>query len=260
MAHVNHLSYEIIDQVLWIGLNRTDKHNAFNDELIISLQQVILMGLDNPEVKAFCLFAHGRIFSAGADLEWMRAANEMNEAENIAQAQRLATLLQLWYQSPKPTLCLVQGNAFGGALGFMAASDFCLASFDTQFCFSELKLGLIPAIISPYILETIGLKQTKKLFLSAETFDASQAYHYGLIDEIVSKEILNTQAKAILKSWTNHPQYALNSVKPWLQQIQHQQIDDQLSAKTAQQLAKMRVTRDAKERLNAFLAQKTRKV
>ena len=254
MANVEFLTYDRREQVLWIGLNRVDKRNALNDTLIAELEQVILAGLDDQYVKAFCLYAHGHIFSAGADLEWMLAAQTMNAAQNTAQAKRLADVLYLWHQSPKPTLCLVQGHAYGGALGFIAASDYCLGHLDTNYCFSEVKLGLIPAIISPYILEKMGLKKTKQLFLSAENFDAQQALQYGLIDEVTEKDNLNIRAQVILKNWVALPNFALQQIKPWLQSIQHQAINQDLIEKTAQQLAKMRSTSDAKERLNAFLA------
>lgn len=256
MANVEFLTYDISDHALWIGLNRTDKGNAFNDALIAELEQVILAGLDDQEVKALCLYAHGQIFSAGADLAWMLAAQDMNEAQNIAQAKRLADVLYLWYQSPKPTLCLIQGNAYGGALGFIAASDYSLATAATHYCFSEVKLGLIPAIISPYILETLGPKKTKQLFLSAKPFHAQQALALGLIDEIVEQNDLEPSAKAILHTWTAHPHFALQQIKPWLQSINDEIINPVLIEKTAQQLAKMRSTTAAKERLNAFLARR----
>lgn len=256
MAHVEFLTYNIQDQVLWIGLNRIAKHNAFNDALIAELEQVILAGLDNQEVKAFCLHAHGTFFSAGADLEWMLAAQTMTEAQNSAQAKCLADVLSVWYRSPKPTLCLVQGNAYGGALGFIAASDYCLTHANTHFCFSEVKLGLIPAIISPYVLESIGLKKTKQLFLSAENFDAQKASLFGLVDEIVAPGHLEKRAQEILSHWVAHPSFAQQQIKPWLHSIQHQSHDSELIEKTAQKLAKMRSTKDAKERLNAFLAQR----
>lgn len=256
MANVEFLTYDIRDHALWIGLNRTDKGNAFNDALIAELEQVILAGLDDQEIKALCLYAHGQIFSAGADLAWMLAAQHMNEAQNIAQAKRLADVLYLWYQSPKPTLCLIQGNAYGGALGFIAASDYSLALRATHYCFSEVKLGLIPAIISPYILETLGPKKTKQLFLSAEKFDTQQALLTGLIDEIVEQNDLEPRATAILKTWTAHPSFALEQIKPWLQSIENETINAALIEKTAQQLAKIRSTKDTKDRLNAFLAQR----
>ena len=256
MANVACLSDDLIEHTLWIGLNRVDKGNAFNDALIVALEQVILAGLDNQEVKAFCLYAHGQIFSAGADVTWMLAAQDMNEAQNIAQAKQLADVLNLWYQSPKPTLCLIQGHAYGGALGFIAASDYCLTHAATHFCFSELKLGLIPAIISPYILETLGLKKTKQLFLSAAHFTAQQALLMGLIDEIVDQQQLLARASAIVNAWTTHPSDAQQQIKPWLQAINSQSINPALIEKTAKKLASMRSSKDAKERLNAFLAQR----
>lgn len=247
---------EYHNNVFFITLNRIEKHNAFNEELLDELQTAIESGLKNDEVKALVLKANGRFFSAGADLNSMRNAATLNPEENTANAQQLADVLFLWHQSPKPTLCLIQGSAFGGALGFIAASDVAIATPEAKFCFSEAKLGLIPAVISPYILETIGFKPTKRLFLSAETFDAKTAKTIKLIDEVTSIENLQQYANDYLQQWLCHETETLQTIKKWLFTIQNQKINHELTEKTAKKLASIRNTPIAKKRLHNFLEAK----
>jgi len=247
---------ELNNSVLWITLNRIEKHNAFNEALLEYLQDAIESGIKNSEVKAMVLKANGRYFSAGADLTSMRYASTLNLEENIAHAKQLADVLFLWHQAPKPTLCLVQGSAFGGALGFIAASDLAIACPEATFCFSEAKLGLIPAVISPYILETMGLKKTKRLFLSAELFDSLKAKEYQLIDEVVASDELVSYAQNYIKQWTAHETETLSQIKEWLFDISHHNLNETLILKTAKKLAEIRNTPIAKQCLQAFLESK----
>ena len=244
----------LLDHVLWISLERIDKHNAFNESLLDELQSMIQMGIDTPEVKAMVLCAQGRFFSAGADLHSMQTISQAPFAENIAQAKQLADVLYLWHHSPKPTLCLVQGSAFGGALGFIAASDYCIAVSHAEFCFSEAKLGLIPAVISPYILETMGKKATKRFFLSAEKFSAHTALQYQLIDEVVEPNHLQTSAQKILSHWLQLPPETLATIKSWLNEIAHHPIDEAISLHCAQKLAEVRMSSTAQHLLQIFLS------
>lgn len=244
---------EIKEQIAWITLNRVDKHNAFNEELLAQLGTCINQALADNHVRVLILAAKGRYFSAGADLVSMQRAATLTPAENVAQAQQLADLLACWQQSPKPTISLVQGPAFGGALGFIAASDLVIASPDAKFCFSEAKLGLIPAVISPYILQTLGYKQSKRLFLSAETFDAKLAQSLGLVDEICQFEEQQAKASAHAQLWIQHPAATLATIKAWLHEIYPANISPELSQKTAKKLAEVRMQPEAQQRLLAFL-------
>lgn len=244
-------------EILWISFNRVEKHNAFCTPLLQQLQQSLTDGLNNPEVKVLILKANGRFFSAGADLLEMQQAAQLPMLENISHARLLADVLNLWHTSNKPTLTIVQGSAFGGALGFIAASDVVIASPEAKFCFSEAKLGLIPAMISPYILKTMGLKNTKKLFLSAETFDSDKALSYQLIDYVVSFDQLEAFARQYVSQWLNMPQEALSSIKNWLHKIEDMPIDDQLIQLSAQTLAGIRSQAHAQKRLQEFINSKT---
>lgn len=248
---------EVRNHVLWISLQRIDKHNAFNESLLDELGQCIQSGLENPEVKAMVLCAKGRFFSAGADLHSMQAIAKASMEANIQQAKQLADVLLMWYQSSKPTLCLIQGSAFGGALGFIAASDYSIAQSQAEFCFSEAKLGLIPAIISPYILEAMGKKATKRFFLSAEKFSAQIALEYHLIDEVVPESELESAAHHMLHHWQQLPSDTLTTMKQWLHQISDQPIDAALSLHCSKKLADIRKSATAQHLLQLFLSSRT---
>lgn len=250
---MNMVLREIKNNILWLTLNRVDKHNAFNEALLAELEQAIYEGIDLENVHVLVLKANGKYFSTGADLVSMEAIAKMPFEQNKAQALQLANVLQLWHTSPKPTLCLIQGDVYGGALGFVAASDVAIASTDTQFCFSEARLGLIPAIISPYILKTIGKKQTKKLFLSAEKFNTQKALDYQLIDEIVPKEDLLEFGEKYAMNWVKLPQPTLQLIKSWLNEIENTPISSDLSLLCSEKLAKIRSSEPAKTLLKKFL-------
>jgi methylglutaconyl-CoA hydratase len=254
MENVMNCQSNLLDHVLWISLQRIDKHNAFNEALLDELQTMIQQGIDNSEVKALVLCAEGRFFSAGADLHSMQTISHAPLDENIAQAKQLADVLYLWHHCPKPTLCLVQGSAFGGALGFIAASDYSIASSHAEFCFSEAKLGLIPAVISPYILETMGKKATKRFFLSAEKFSAQTALQYQLIDEVVEFNDLQTSAQTMLTHWLQLPTDTLATIKSWLQDIALHPIDEAMTLYCAQKLAEVRMSSTAQHLLQIFLS------
>jgi len=253
---VNTIKYECHHQVFWITLSRVEKRNAFHPVLLDELLQALQMAIDLSEVQAICLQAEGDFFSAGADLDTMKNMAQANWEENVANAKQLADLLLAWHNCTKPTLCVVQGNAYGGALGLIGASDYVIADEQAQLCFTEVRLGLIPAVISPYILETIGMKATKKLFISAQNFSAQEALHYQLFDEIMPAYELEARSEIILSQWTQLPKEAVQIIKPWLFEIKDAPIDERLSLKTAEKLAKTRTTPTAQQLLKAFLNSK----
>lgn len=255
---MNTIQYHCENQILRISLNRPEKRNAFNAILLDELWQTILMGIDEPDIKAICLKAEGDFFSAGADLKTMQQLGSQSFDENLNNAKQLADVLLCWYQCPKPTLTIVQGNAYGGALGFIAASDYVIAQEQAQFCFSEARLGLIPAVISPYILETMGYKNCKKLFLNAENFNAQDAYRFQLVDEVLPAYELDARALRILENWVHLPHEALQTIKPWLNTIKLEKIDEKLSYQSAEKLAKIRATSTAQFQLQQFLKSKSK--
>ena len=241
------------DNIMWLTLNRVDKHNALNQVLLAELEQAIFEAIDMPDIKAIVLSAKGKFFSAGADLGEMAEMAKASFEDNRAHALKLACVLELWYHCPKPTMCLIQGDVYGGALGFIAASDMAFANEEVQFCFSEAKLGLIPAVISPYVIKAIGSKACKRLFLSAETFHTNEAYRLGLIDKIVHTEDLTIQGQHYANEWAKLPQECLKSIKSWVNEIEKKPIDKSLSVFCAEKLATIRCQEPAKNLVQAFL-------
>jgi methylglutaconyl-CoA hydratase len=176
--------------VIRIKLNRPDVRNAFNEVLISELTETFSRYSQQSGLRAIILAATGSAFSGGGDLDWMRRSSKFSPAENVQDAKGLAKMLQAIHECPIPVIARVQGPAFAGGVGLVAACDIAFANEQTIFCLSEVKLGLVPAIISPYIIEKIGFSAAHRYALTAETFTAEEAHRLGLIHEVVENEIL----------------------------------------------------------------------
>ncbi|OHU87001.1 MULTISPECIES: enoyl-CoA hydratase/isomerase family protein [Pseudoalteromonas] len=236
-------------KVAILELSRPEKHNAFDDGVIAELIQCIehANGLD---IRALVLKTQGKHFSAGADLGWMKSMADNNYEENVADSAKLAKLMSVLATSPHPTVCLVQGAAFGGALGLIACCDIAIASPDAKFCLSEVKLGLIPAVISPYVIKAIGERQARRYFLTAEVFKAEQALALGLIHEI--SDDLNKSEQHFIDTLLNNGPAAVKSAKALINEVANKTIDEQLIAHTAKRIAEIRVSPEGQEGLSAF--------
>jgi len=193
-----------------ITLNRIEVHNAFDDKYIEQLTLAIKKLEQDSSVQIIVLAAAGKSFSAGADLNWMKRSANYNQEQNYQDAMQLAQLMHTLYSCKKLTLAIVQGNAFGGGVGLIACCDIVLASEQAKFCFSEVKLGLIPAVISPYIIKTIGARHSRRYFASGELFDATKAKQIQLIHEVFASNELQQKEgiKAFLEkrsaNWNKH--------------------------------------------------------
>ena len=191
--------------VALITLNRADKHNAFNDDMIATLTELFTRAGNDSSVRAVVLQGKGKSFSAGADLEWMKRMAQYDEAKNHIDAMALATMLHTLYTLPKPTIARVQGAAFGGAVGLIACCDIAIGSKLSKFCLSEVKIGLIPATISPYVIEAMGARVCRRYFQTAEVFSARRARRLGLLSEAVTEDELDSTiddiVTQILKNW-----------------------------------------------------------
>ena len=248
---------ELCDKIFIITFNRIDKHNAFDDTFLNQLQQTLDDAIANPEVRIIVLKAHGKHFSAGADLAWMQRMAQFTEEENVQDAMILARVMNTLYQCPKPTIAVVQGAAYGGGVGLVAACDIAIAANTARFCFSEVKLGLIPAIISPYIIKAIGERAAKWLFMTAETFDAEQAKALQLLQYCVSEEELWPFALNYAHKIAQLAPQAVVDCKSLVAQVSEQGIDEHLLQETATLIAKKRVSKEGQQGLNAFLAKQT---
>ena len=233
-------------------LDRPERHNAFDDVLIAGLTEAFL-GLDkDPLVDCVVLAATGRSFSAGGDLDWMKRAAEKDRAGNFADAQALARLMRSLDELSKPTMAVVQGAAYGGGVGLIACCDIAIAVETAMFALSEVKLGLIPAAISPYVVRAIGPRQARRYFQTAETFDAPQAVRIGLLHEIVVPGQLGARALEILGALHAAAPEARKAAKRLVFDVAHRPVDNELSDMTAERIAEIRSRDEAREGLSAF--------
>lgn len=248
---------ELQGHVYFITLNRTEKHNAFDDCLLHDLQCLLDHALADDGVRIIVLKANGPHFSAGADLAWMQRMAQFSEAQNLADASVLARVMYTLYQSPKPTIAMVQGAAFGGGAGLVAACDVAIASDTARFCFSEVKLGLIPAVISPYVIQAIGAKAATALFMSAAQFTAQRAYELQLVHHCVPENELLTYTINFAKNLAQLAPNAVKASKALVREIMGKPIDEALQLRTAALIAKQRVSVEGQRGLMAFLNKET---
>ncbi|WP_392339917.1 enoyl-CoA hydratase-related protein [Moritella marina] len=234
-----------------ITLTRPKVRNAFNAETIHHLLTTLAVLKHDPAVHILLLRAQGQHFSAGADINWMKDVAKLGYQENLADAAQLAKLMDKLNQFPKPTLALLQGACFGGAVGLVACCDIALATSTTSFCLSEVKIGLIPAVISPYVVTAMGVRQARRYCLTGELFSAAQALEYGLLHQI--GDDLDSLAAPFIENLLNNSPAAMQAVKSLIHDINNHAINDTLIADTSQRIAAIRVTSEAQEGLDAFL-------
>lgn len=242
------------NDVALVTLNRPDVHNAFDDTLIAELTNA-LGGLDtNPAVRAVVLLGAGPSFCAGADLTWMERMAGYAYEQNLADAKTLARLLQTLANLSKPTIARVHGNAFGGGVGLIACCDIAIAAHQASFALTEVKLGLIPATIGPYVIEAIGARHARRYMLTAERFDAAEAYRIGLVHDIVaSVEELDGRVNELLGALLAAGPCAQAAVKALVRAVAHRPIDERVIADTAERIATIRASDEGREGIAAFL-------
>jgi len=244
---------ETVDNICTITLNRTDKHNALDDALLKALQKSLDEAIEEEDSLVVLLKANGKHFSAGADLAWMQKMVELTEEENLEEAMILARVLYTLHTCPKPTIASIQGSAFGGGAGLAAVCDISIASQSALFCFSEVRLGLIPAVISPYVIEAMGARAAKALFISAEPFNAEKALALQLIQHAVPAENLETFTLDFARKITHLAPQAVCEAKSLIETVKERPIDETLIRETARLIAHRRVSREAQRGLHAFL-------
>jgi len=236
-----------------ITLNRPEMHNAFDDTLISALTGELKRLERDSSVRVVLLAARGKSFSSGADLNWMRRMADYSFDENLADAMDLAELMKTLANLSKPTIALVQGAAIGGGVGLVACCDIALASDNASFCLSEVKLGLIPAVISPYVAAAIGPRAMRRYFISAERFDAAEARRLGLVHEVVPPEELEARADSLSRTLLQNGPQAMASVKALVAEVALSYLDDDLIADTAERIAEARASDEGREGLSAYL-------
>lgn len=241
-----------------LTLNRVEKSNAFDDQMITLLLHHLNTLHSDERVRLLILRANGQHFSAGADLNWMRSMAARSHSDNHSDAAQLALLMQTLDTFPHPTIAVIQGCAFGGALGLICCSDIAIATPDARFCLSEVKLGLIPATIGPYVCRTLGQRQTRRYMLTAEMLDSSTAQHLGLIHQVVSAapDALTVAVDIMSQRMLLNSPAAMTQAKELCQCCNDSPLDQKLIAYTSQLIADIRISPQGQEGLAAFLEQR----
>lgn len=242
--------------VATLTLARAELHNAFDDALIAALTAEIgrLGGMS--AVRTLVLAAEGKSFSAGADLNWMKRMAAYTEAENRRDAEALAELMRVLAGCPKPTIARVQGPAFGGGVGLVACCDIAVAADTATFCLSEVKLGLIPAVISPYVVRAMGERAARRYFLTAEIFDAHEALRLGLAHALAAPEALDAVVEGIVGKLLAAGPAATAECKALIARVAAGPVDAAMIADTAARIARIRVSAEGREGIAAFLAKR----
>jgi methylglutaconyl-CoA hydratase len=236
-----------------ITLTRAEVHNAFNEALIAELTAALDGAGQDPRVRVVVLAAQGPSFSAGADLNWMKAMAGYSRAKNLEDARRLARLMRTLNSLPKPTIALVQGPAYGGGVGLVACCDVVIAVEDAKFCLSEVKLGLIPAVISPYVVAAIGESAARRYFLTAETFSSWEAQRLGLVHEVVDRAALEVRGRQVVDALLQGGPTAQRAAKDLVFAVAGRRIDEALIEETAGRIAELRASEEGREGITAFL-------
>jgi methylglutaconyl-CoA hydratase len=249
------LTLTIADHVATITLNRPQVRNAFDEAAIADLAMAFDEAGQDAGVRAIVLAANGPAFCAGADLSWMKkmAACAADDAANVADAMRLADMLRTIYFSPKPVVAKVQGDCHGGGVGLVAACDIAVAGEGVHFALSEVKLGLIPAAISPYVVKAIGDRAARRYVVTAERFDAHEARRLGLVHEVVAPDALDATVAALVGALVANGPNAVREAKKLVRDIDGLPIDDVLLADTAGRIAAVRASPEGREGVAAFL-------
>lgn len=250
---MNTLNIIIENYIATVTLNRPEIRNAFNDQMISELTSVFEQLGQTDDVRVIVLAAAGKAFCAGADLNWMRAMADYSYEENLADADKLAQMLKTIYECPKPTVAAIQGDVYAGGMGLVAVCDIAIAVKAANFCLSEVRLGLAPATISPYVIKALGVRASQRYFLTAEVFDAKKARQLGFIHERVNEDELQDRVATICAKIVNNSPDAVKTCKRLLQDIAGETITDDLIADTVKGIADIRSSEQGKEGVQAFL-------
>jgi methylglutaconyl-CoA hydratase len=240
-----------------ITLDNPDKRNAFDDSIIASLIEAFENAGSNDDVRVVVLQAAGKHFSAGADLNWMRAMGKLDADQNRDDALKLARLMQAIDRCPKPVIARVQGAAFGGALGLICAADMAVAADNARFCLSEVKLGIVPAVISPYVVRAMGARQANRYFMTAEVIPAEQAVALGIAHEVVAESKLDDSVDSLINALLAAGPQAQIEARNLIARVSHGPIDQVMLNDTADLIARLRTGEEGQEGLSAFLEKRT---
>jgi methylglutaconyl-CoA hydratase len=247
------IELEVDGKLATVRLNRPDMRNAFNETAIAEITQAFRTLSMDGDIRAIILAARGTAFCAGADLNWMKKMAGYTRDENRADAGQLAEMLRVIYACPKPVVAKVQGDCYAGGMGLVAACDIALAAEKANFCLSEVKLGLIPATISPYVIRAMGENAARRYFLTAERFSAQEAHRIGFVHAVVSDDALDSSADDIVKALVANSPNAVKEAKRLVQDVAGTPLNGALIADTAERIADIRASDEGREGVRSFL-------
>ena len=248
------LAVEVQGPVGLVTLNRPDRHNAFDDALIADLTQALRDMEADDAVRVVVLAGAGKSFSAGADLNWMKRMAGFSKEENQRDAMGLGALMRTLAHLRKPTIARVHGAAYGGGVGLVACCDIAVATQEASFSFSEVKLGLIPAVISPYVIAAIGERHARRYFITGERFDAGQAWRLGLVHELAMDEAdMDQRLGVIVTALLTAGPVAIREAKELVRAVANKPVMSELIQDTAERIARVRSSPEGREGVSAFL-------
>jgi methylglutaconyl-CoA hydratase len=253
---MKHLTLQFDRGVETVTLNRPEVRNAFNDEVIAEVTAVFAELAKRDEVRCIVLAGAGAAFCAGADLNWMKRMAGYTRDENLADAATLARMLEVVYRSPQPTIARIQGDVYAGGVGLVAACDIAVSVEAAQYCLSEVKLGLIPATISPYVIRAMGARASHRYFLTAERFSAAEALRVGLVHEVVQPEALDAKVGELAQALVQAGPEAVKACKKLLHDVAGNDISAGLVRRTVEGIADIRVSDEGQEGVQSFLGKR----
>ena len=250
---MSYLQIHVAGAVATVTLNRPEVRNAFNDAVIGEVTQAFSDLGARDDVRCIVLAASGTAFCAGADLNWMRSMADYTREQNLEDASHLANMLRTVYECPKPTIARIQGDVYAGGTGLVAACDIAVSVDTAHFCLSEVKLGLLPSTISPYVLRAMGARAAHRYFLTAERFSAAEALRIGFVHEVVTADALDAKVAELAQALVNAGPAAVRGCKKLVQDIAGYDITPELVAITVDSIADVRVSPEGREGLQSFL-------
>lgn len=236
-----------------VTLNRPDVHNAFDDALIRRLTREIETLQRDPKVRVVVVAAAGNSFSAGADLNWLKRAADYTPEQNLADVRALAKMLKTLNRLRQPTIAAVQGPVYGGGVGLVACCDIAIASEKARFSMSEVKLGLVPGTVSPYVIAAMGERQARRYMLTGEHFDAAEALRIGLVHKVVAAGALEAAVEELVKTLLANGPQAMSEAKELIAAVARRPLDDRLVDDAAARFARIRASDEGREGVKAFL-------
>ncbi len=250
---MTHLNIHVVGAVATVTLNRPDVRNAFNDKVILEVTATFKDLGARADVRCIVLAANGTAFCAGADLRWMRSMADYTREQNLEDAGRLAEMMRTVYECSKPTIARIQGDVYAGGTGLVAACDIAVSVDTAHYCLSEVKLGLLPSTISPYVIRAMGARAAQRYFLTAERFSAAEALRIGFVHEVVTADALDAKVAELAQALVNAGPAAVKACKKLMQDVAGHDITPELVAMTVASIADVRVSPEGREGLQSFL-------